>query len=220
MQIRKDERFSFYSHTLGALASMIGTIILIVIANRSSVLLMLSIVYGISITMLFSASALYHAKKRFEDENSIWRKMDHLAIFIMIAGTYTPISYIFLEGKWRWGIIIAQWSLVALGALFKFFFLRSPRYISAGIYLAMGWMAVLIMGKIFLVMTPEQIIYLVAGALSFTAGAIIYMMKRPNPLPERVGFHGVFHVFILLGGFFHYLMVLDAVNNTIALVMK
>ena len=210
MRILYKEYFSCYSHAIGALLGFAGSVALVVLSARSGVLLAIALIYGISITLLFTCSALYHAKKRSDDEKTIWRRLDHFAIFLMIAGTYTPMSYIYLEGRWRWGIIIAQWSLVLLGFFFKLVFFHAPRYISTSVYLAMGWMSLLVIGEIINGMNAFGLSALIAGGVFFTIGAIIYMLKKPDPFPERVGFHGIFHIFILLGGISHYCLVVDA----------
>ncbi|MCL1912167.1 MAG: hemolysin III family protein [Leptospirales bacterium] len=210
MRILYKEYFSFFSHAAGALLGLAGAAALATLTVKSKALLATALIYGISVTLLFSFSALYHAKKRFDNENSIWRRLDHFAIFLMIAGTYTPLSYIYLDGAWRQGIIIAQWSLVFLGFFFKLIFFRAPRYVSTAIYLAMGWMTLLVIGKIISSMDAFAISALFAGGVFFTVGAVIYMIKKPDPFPERVGFHGVFHVFILLGGISHFCVVADA----------
>ena len=215
MRILYKEYFSCFSHAAGALLGFAGAAVLAVLSVKSSVLLAVALIYGISITMLFSLSALYHAQKRSDNESSIWRRLDHFAIFIMIAGTYTPLSYIYLEGAWRWGIITAQWSLVVLGFFFKLIFFHAPRYISTIIYLAMGWMTLLVIGKIVNGMNAFALSAFFAGGVFFTIGAIIYMVKKPNPFPERVGFHGVFHIFILLGGISHFCVVADALLNAL-----
>lgn len=207
------EYFSCISHFVGAIAALIGGAVLAVLSRHSSTLLAVSLIYGISVTLLFSFSAIYHAKKRSDNETSIWRKLDHFAIFIMIAGTYTPLSYFHLTGGWRWGIIIAQWSLVLLGFFFKFFYLKAPRYVSTLIYIAMGWMALLVIGKLVHHMTSFEIVGLFGGGILFTIGAVIYMLKKPNPRPETMGFHGIFHIFILLGGLAHFLTVFAGLIN-------
>jgi hemolysin III len=212
---RTAERFSSLSHMAAALAAVLGTFVLVATTRQQGDLLGVSLVYGISIVFLFSASTIYHAKKRSEDENSLWRKFDHLAIFFMIAGTYTPLCYIYLEGGWKWAIIIAQWSLVMIGAFFKFFWLKAPRFISAIIYLVMGWMAVIVAGKLLPIMTMKEIILLFSGGILFTIGAVVYITKFPDPLPGIIGFHGIFHIFVILGGAAHYLMVYQGVTRAL-----
>ena len=213
MRILYKEYFSCFSHAAGALLGFAGSAVLVVLSVKSGILLAVTLIYGISLTLLFTFSALYHALKKADDENSIWRRLDHFAIFLMIAGTYTPLSYIYLEGPWRWGIIIAQWTLVFLGFFFKLVFFHAPRYISTSIYLAMGWMAMLVIAKIIHGMNAFGISALFAGGVFFTIGAVIYMIKKPNPFPEKVGFHGVFHIFILLGGISHFCLIADAIVN-------
>jgi len=215
MILKTSERFSSLSHLVGAAAAIVGTLVLIVITRHNSDLLSISLVYGFSIIFLFSASTIYHARKRGEDENSLYRKFDHLAIFFMIAGTYTPLCYIYLDGGWKWGIIIAQWSLVIIGSLFKFFYLKAPRFISTIIYLLMGWMAVVVVGKLLPIMAMKEVILLFSGGILFTIGAVVYIIKFPDPLPGRIGFHGIFHIFILLGGAVHYLMVFQGVTRAL-----
>jgi len=217
MTIRKQEKISIYTHLLGAVAAFVGTIVLAVLTRDSANLFMISLVYGGSIMFLFSASTLYHANKKEENEVSVWRKFDHLAIFFMIAGTYTPICYIYLDGYWRPGIIIAQWSLVLFGFFFKFFYLKAPRVIYTVIYLLMGWMAIIAIGQLFSVMSTLGLFYLFAGAVSFTVGAVIYAFKNPDPVPGFFGFHEIFHVFILLGGLFHYIMVFNGMREALAM---
>jgi hemolysin III len=217
MILKTSERFSSLSHLTGSVAAILGTLALVLITRQRSDLLGVSLLYGFSIIFLFSASTVYHARKRNEDENSLWRKFDHLAIFFMIAGTYTPLCYIYLQGGWKWGIIIAQWSLVIIGTFFKFFYLKAPRFISTVIYLLMGWMAVIVMGKLLPVMTMMEVIFLFSGGILFTIGAVVYIMKFPDLLPGRIGFHGIFHIFIMLGGAAHYLMIHQAVTRAIAI---
>jgi len=138
MGIRTQEVFNVYSHLAGVVAAAIGTVFLAVAASYSVSALITSLIYGLSVIFLFSASSLYHAFKQAENEVSLWRRMDRLAIFFMIAGTYTPVCYLYLDGAWRWSIIAIQWGLVAFGLVSQLFFPRAPRVFYAAIYLAMG----------------------------------------------------------------------------------
>ena len=207
--IKKEEKISFYTHFLGAILAFLGTIFLIYIAENRA-LIIVSIIYGISTILLFLASSLYHANKESEDENSLWRKLDHIAIFIMIAGTYTPITFVYLSGYWKWSIIIIQWTLVFGGLFFKFFYLNAPRYLYTVIYLLMGWMGIIPITQFIKTMGSSELIYLFGGGLSYTIGAIFYIFKKPQ-FNKNFGFHEIFHIFILIGAFFHYLLVYEAV---------
>ncbi len=207
MGIKTTELFNFYSHLAGAIAAIIGTVFLSIVAKDSVPMIATALIYGCSVTFLFLASSLYHAFKKQENERSFWRKMDHLAIFFMIAGTYTPVSYFCLEAPWKWTMIITQWSLVFAGALLQIFFPKAPRALNASIYLAMGWLAILPIKQILAAMSLSQAILMFSGGAAFTVGGIIYAIKRPRLFPGFFGFHELFHIMILLGGALHYAMV-------------
>ena len=212
MSIRKEELVSFYSHLLGAVLALVGFFVLVLPISGRSDLVIVSAVYTVSVFFLFSASSLYHYFKREEDGKGFWRRLDHVAIFFMIAGSYTPILYIYLEGDVKWIALGIQWGLVLLGFLFKMLFIRSPRFLSTAIYLGMGWMAVFIMKPLYAVMPFDVFMYLIYGAVAYTVGAIIYGLKKPTLILGRFGFHEIFHIFILLGGFFHFIMIFKAIG--------
>lgn len=172
-----------------------------------------SLVYGLGLLFLFSASAIYHAKKQKENEINIWRKLDHVAIFIMIAGSYTPVSYAYLGGAWFWSVIIIQWSCVVLGLFFKVFYMKAPRILSPILYMLMGWMAVVPLHIFWDNMPTVVFVLLAAGGLAYSLGAVIYAVKKPNPLPKVFGFHEIFHLLILAGAVLHYLMVYTVVTG-------
>ena len=208
-KIKEKEKISFYTHFLGFILALIGTIYLLYLSESRSVTI-ISIIYGLSAMILFLASSLYHANKKSDDENSLWRKLDHIAIFIMIAGTYTPVTFVYLSGYWKWSIIIIQWALVFGGLFFKFFYLNAPRYLYTIIYLLMGWMGIIPITRFIKTMSTTALFYLFVGGLSYTIGAIFYIFKKPQ-FTKNFGFHEIFHIFILLGAFFHYLLVYGAV---------
>ncbi len=192
--------------------AIVGSIYLIFAARSSLAHILVSVVYGSSIILLFSASALYHATKQTENEISLRRKLDHSAIFFMIAGTYTPVCYVYLSGYWRWSVIIIQWALVAAGLFLKFFYLRAPRYLSIIVYLLMGWIGIVAIKEFLKTMPPNAVLYLFAGAISFTVGAVFYAIKKPV-FRSGVGFHEIFHFFVLLGWGFHYMLVYVALTG-------
>lgn len=172
-----------------------------------------SLIYSVGAVCLFSASSLYHAFKQKENDINIWRKLDHVAIFIMIAGTYTPIAYIYLDGAWFWSIISVQWACVILGLFFKVFYMRAPRILSPILYLSMGWMAMIPLRILWQEMPGLTFALLAAGGAAYSIGAVIYAIKKPNPFPGVFGFHEIFHIFILAGGVLHFFMVYAAVAS-------
>lgn len=207
MRIRTQEAFNFYSHLTGALLSLTGLIFLLRVTYSSLPALITALIYGVSIVFLFSASSLYHAFKKEENELSIWRRIDRLAIFFMIAGTYTPMCYFCLDGVWRWAIIGLQWGLVGFGLVSQLYFPRAPRSLYAAIYLSMGWLAVFPLGQLLDRLTPVQQILLFGGGIAFTAGGVIYAVKWPKIAPGIFSFHEIFHVTVLLGGSLHYALI-------------
>ena len=211
IRVKKAERFSFYSHLIGTAASIIGLVVLLSITWGQWDYLIVSLVYGVGVICLFSASSLYHNFKQKENDVSIWRKLDHVAIFIMIAGTYTPIAYIYLDGVWFWSIIGIQWACVVLGLFFKLFYLRAPRVISPILYMIMGWMAVIPILILWQEMPRLSFILMAAGGATYSIGAVIYAIKKPDPFPGIFGFHEIFHIFILGGVVLHYFMVYSVI---------
>jgi len=212
MAVNKSEYVSFYSHLAGAVASIIGLFALIIQSWGSVPHVIVSIIYGLCAIFLYTCSALYHGRKQTENALTKVRKLDHIAIFFMIAGTYTPISYIYLDGYWRWSIIGVQWLLVCLGLFFKIFYLRAPRWLNTLIYILMGWMALIPLAQFIQTMPFSSIVLLFAGGVAYSVGALFYALKKPNPMPGFFGFHEIFHLLILMGTILHFAVVFTAVS--------
>lgn len=207
--VRTQEAFNFYSHLLGMLAAAVGTFFLLLRADSTSLVVM-AIVYGLSVVFLFLASSLYHAFKKQENELSFWRRMDRFAIFIMIAGSYTPVCYFFMEDAWVVPMLAVQWGLVAFGIFSQIFFPRAPRVLFAGIYLTMGWLLLIPIKQVLNAMDASQQTLLFAGGAAFTLGAIFYAIKRPLIIPGIFSFHELFHVMVLIGASCHFAMIYSA----------
>lgn len=208
MTIAIKEPVSFYTHFAGFVLSAAGFAVILLTVIYDPYQKAALIVYALSVMLLFLASSLYHALKSEENGDSLMRKFDHAAIYLMIAGTYTPFIYQYLYGWWRWGILIVQWSIVVAGVLITLVWINKPRKLSVALYLAMGWVALVPMYKLWQAMPGGAIALILAGGASYTAGAIIYAKKRPDPVPGVFGFHEVFHLFILAGAGFFYWAVL------------
>lgn len=191
--------------------ALIGASFLIWQAIPNLWMTLVTAIYSAGAILMLLASGLYHGFKRAENQSGVLRKLDHIGIFVMIAGTYTPLCYVYLTGGMRWGIIIAQWALMLVGFFQSIFFIKAPRVVTTLIYLAMGWMVVIPIKQIFTVLDPLSAVFFVTGGLAYTVGAIIYMLKKPNPAPGVFGFHEIFHVLILAGVVCHYIVIYDAV---------
>jgi hemolysin III len=179
MRIKTSEKVSFYPHLAGALLAFTGMLTLLLLPGQTGPMRAVNFAYGLSTVFLFSASSIYHAFKQQENETGLRRKLDHFAIFVMIAGTYTGIGYYYLDGAWAAGILIAQWTLVVLGAVFKFLWINAPRRLNTAIYVAMGWMAIMPIKMLYQSMPTASFLYLFGGGIAFTAGAIMYSRKKP-----------------------------------------
>ncbi len=211
MSIKKKERFNFYSHLSGVLLAVFGMIFLMIHVFQTGEKRFVAIVYSLSTIMLFTASTLYHAFKRSENEISFWRKFDKFSIFTMIAGTYTPLIYTFLTGGMKWSIMIAQWSLVFLGLMIQVFFPNAPRLFYSVIYLLMGWMVVVPIKQFFNGMPALEWSLLIVGGVFYTIGAFVYAFKRPVFWPGVFGFHELFHIMVLLGASVHFVCIFGKV---------
>lgn len=204
--IRRQEAFNFYSHLTGMVAAAIGTFFLLLRAETASLVVM-GAIYGLSVVFLFLASSLYHAFKKQENEVSFWRRLDRFAIFIMIAGSYTPVCYFFMDAAWVVPMLAIQWGLVAFGICSQIFFPRAPRVLFAAIYLCMGWLLLIPIKQVLSAMDPTQQTLLFCGGAAFTLGALFYALKRPLILPGIFSFHELFHVMVLIGAGCHFAMI-------------
>jgi len=197
------ERINFATHFAGLLAWMPFTILLIVLASPKPDLVAVAVVYGLGVMFLFFSSAWYHRNKREENGTSLWRTLDHFAIFVMIAATYTPVVWIWFDEPWRTAILAFQWAVTLFGLGFKIAVKKAPRWVDPVLYLLMGWVAVLAVVPLYQKMPLVVFFDLFLGGVWYTAGAIIYALKKPNFKPGIFGFHELFHVFILGGAVTH-----------------
>ncbi|RDI95683.1 hemolysin III family protein [Meiothermus sp. QL-1] len=201
------EPFNAYSHAAGALLALLGTLVLLLFSGGHPTKLVGALVFGLSMTLMYTASTLYHAL-RVSEQALLWlRKLDHAAIFLFIAGTYTPVLLQALEASWRPWALGLIWGLAGLGVGLKLVTLRAPRWLYTASYLGLGWLAVFLLPK--LALGSWTLGFLLLGGLAYSLGAVVYAARWPNPLPRVMGFHGLWHLFVLLGSLGMYLAVLS-----------
>jgi hemolysin III len=157
---------------------------------------------------MFSASATYHMVHAKEKVMLILRKIDHSAIYLLIAGTYTPFCVNAFEGFWKWGMLSIIWSLAIIGIVIKVFYIKAPRWLNAGIYVVMGWLCVGAAGQMLAVLPAWVFGWLLAGGVIYTLGAVVYITKFFNFWPGVFGFHEVWHIFVLLAAAAHFVAVM------------
>lgn len=204
------EPLSSFSHFIGAVAFALATVLLVgktlVVGQWSIKTLIGVVIFGLSLVALYSASAIYHFSNGSAKRILRLRKLDHSMIYVLIAGSYTPILLKYLPQRESLVFVTVIWACAAIGTIIKLCWFSAPRWLQTLLYIAMGW-AVLFDVSVFRDMSGVAVFLLAAGGICYTIGGIIYIAKRPN-LTERFGFHELFHIFVLLGSVFHYLMVL------------
>ncbi len=195
------------THLGAAIAAVCGLAALLVIGRDSPAKQASLLIYGVALILMFSASATYHLVKAKPEVALVLRKLDHSAIYLLIAGTYTPICLHFFTGFWRWGVLAIIWLMALVGVGVKVFVIRAPRWLNAAIYLAMGWLC-LAGAKVMLATMPTgALAWLLLGGILFSVGAIVYVAKRPDFYPGVFGFHEIWHIFVILGCLSHFILV-------------
>jgi hemolysin III len=198
------------THLLGAILSFIGLFAMVIKAaseSGSPLTITAVIIFGISMTLLYSASATYHLVVARDTILSFLRRLDHSMIFILIAGTYAPFCLVALNNITGWVIFSIIIAAAVSGVIFKMIWFECPRWLSTGLYLAMGWLIVLVAVPLSQVLAPPGLWLLVLGGLLYTIGGIIYGFKPKFLEFKQMGFHEIFHIFILLGSIAHFLSV-------------
>jgi len=200
------EPMNGFTHFIGVILSIAALVFLIKNSNDSIHLISLTI-FGVGLILLYLTSTLYHWLKLSANGIKKLRQADHIMIFINIASTYTPVCILALKGSLGYGLLIAVWFAAFAGIFLKLFWINAPRWLSTLIYLVMGWLAVIVIVPLFNLLAAGALIWLFAGGVFFTIGAVIYARKKPDPIPGILGFHELFHIFVLLGSFSHFVMI-------------
>jgi hemolysin III len=196
------------THLGGAIAAFFGQFVLLIVSWPVAAKVASVLIYGLSLIVLFSASATYHLAKVKPGVEQVLRKLDHSAIFLLIAGTYTPFCLIAFTGFFRWGLLAIIWTIAFAGILVKVFVIRAPRWLNAGIYVLMGWLCVMAAPQMLSVLPLSALVWLIIGGVVYTLGAVVYATKIFNFVPGKFGFHEVWHILVLLGALSHFISVM------------
>jgi hemolysin III len=197
------ERFNGISHLGGALLAVAGAVVLIVLGSlKGDPWRIVSFsVYGATLVFLYLSSTLYHSTRG--RAKSVLRKLDHSAIYLLIAGTYTPFTLVTLNGPWGWSLFGIVWGLAVVGIAQELWFARGARVLSLVIYLLMGWVALVAVVPIIRALSWSGFAWLAAGGIVYTAGIVFYLFD------ERFRhFHGIWHLFVVAGSALHYVAIL------------
>ncbi len=197
------ERFNAITHLVGAALALAGLVVLVVVAARQGDLwkIVSFSLYGATLFMLYGFSTLYHSLRG--RAKTIFRRFDHLAIYLLIAGTYTPFMLVTLRGGWGWSLFGVVWGLAIAGMALEYLPRKGPRILPVVIYLGMGWLALVALRPLWHALPLMGLVWLVAGGLFYTIGVIFY------GLDEKLRHaHGIWHLFVLAGSASHYFAIL------------
>lgn len=194
------------THLAGAVFAVVALCILVVrAALYGDTWHMVSFsIFGATLLLMFAASTIYHLVHAPEHVILWLKRIDHIAIFMLIAGTYTPFCLVPLHGPLGWGMLIAVWSLAFAGIFLKVVWISAPRWLSTLIFVGMGWLVVIAIGPAQERIPSDALWWVVYGGLAYTIGAVIYALKWPDPWPRWFGFHEIWHLFVMAGAFCHF----------------
>ena len=198
----RGERFNGLSHLAATLLAATGVSLLLALSARAMDAWQVTgiAIYGATLLFLFGVSTLYHSTRG--RAKAVLRKLDHCAIYLLIAGTYTPFALVTLRGAWGWSLLGVAWGLAALGIAQEFFFGKGARIVSLAIYFAMGWMGLAALQPLAAGLGPAGLAWLLAGGTLYSGGIVFYA------LDERMRhFHGVWHLFVLAGSAAHFVAI-------------
>lgn len=211
MQITIREPGSAITHFIAMMMAVFATVPLLVKAGIQSGwenFLAMAIFMG-SMILLYGASATYHSVDLTGRSLRVFRKLDHMMIFVLIAGSYTPVCLIVLGGKLGYTLLALVWGIAAVGMLVKACWITCPKWFSSVIYIAMGWVCVLVFGPLLKTLSAPAFLWLLSGGIIYTVGGVIYALKLPifNAKHKFFGSHEVFHLFVMGGSICHFIFM-------------
>jgi hemolysin III len=195
------------SHAAACVLALAAAIVLLVLADGTRATVAVA-VYGTGLVTLFGGSALYHrwpGPRRFKP---LLRRIDHSTIFVLIAASYTPVALIVLDGPVAWVLLLGAWGGALAGVAFTLGWIDAPRAVVAASYLALGWLAVIAAPQLVAALDAAPALLFAAGGALYTAGAVVYARRRPDPWPRTFGFHEVFHALVILAAAAHYVAMI------------
>ena len=211
MQITIREPGSAITHFIGMMMAVFAAVPLLIKAGVSSGgrTFAAMTIFMISMILLYGASATYHSVNVTGKNLRIFRKIDHMMIFVLIAGSYTPVCLVVLGGRQGYGLLALVWGIALAGILIKALWITCPKWFSSVIYIAMGWVCVLVFGQLWNTLPPAAFGWLLTGGIIYTAGGIIYALKLPlfNSKHKEFGSHEIFHLFVMGGSICHFIFM-------------
>ena len=211
MTLKLKDPGSAITHGIAMLLALIGAVPLLFKASHTAEIgtIIPLAIFILTMFLLYTASTVYHSVDSTDKVNRRLRKIDHMMIFIMIAGSYTPVCLISLNNTLGYGLCIAVWSIAVIGIIFKAVWITCPKWVSSVLYIGMGWTCVLAFTQILNNMSPAAFGWLLAGGIIYTAGGVIYALKLPlfNNRHKNFGSHEIFHLFVMGGSACHFVVM-------------
>jgi hemolysin III len=205
-------RMRGWLHAATAPLALVAGVVLVRLSPAGP-LRMASAVFAVCSMLMFTVSATMHRGGWSPRTEAVLTRLDHASIFLLIAGTYTPFSLLMLEGNDRVVLLCVVWAGAGLGIAFRLFWPQAPRRVYTPVYIALGWVAVLYAADFARYPRPVVVVLLALGGLVYTAGALVYGLRRPNPVPQWFGFHEVFHALTVVAFATHYAGVAIAAHS-------
>lgn len=207
---------SGFTHLVGAVASIVGLVFLIIMAafysDEKAWDIVSFTIFGVGLILLYTFSSLYHLLNVGATATRVLRKFDHIMIYVLIAASYTPICLGPLRGPWGWSIFGVVWGLAVIGIILTATWINAPRWLTTSIYLAMGWTVIVAVYPMITIFSNlgalSSLLWLLAGGIFYTIGAVIYGLKWPPLKNKYFGFHEIFHIFVMLGSLCQYWFVI------------
>lgn len=199
--------FSGLSHAVGALLSVAGLVLLLLVAHGRPWHIVSYAIYGGTLIVLYSASALYHSLRVGPRAIRWLNKLDHMSIFLLIAGSYTPICLIALRGGWGWSIFGVVWGIAAAGIMAMLVWRSCPHWVRVTLYILMGWIAIIALGPMRAAIPPAGLWWLIGGGIAYTGGVVFYATEWPKRWPGVFDGHDVWHLFVMAGSACHYVLM-------------
>jgi hemolysin III len=210
-KVKAKDPGSAITHLIGMLMAVFATMPLLIKAARhpDSIHLISLGIFILSMILLYTASTVYHTFGKTNKVHIRLKKFDHMSIYVLIAGTYTPICLIVLGGRLGLALLALVWSLAIIGIIVTGFWVHCPKWFSAAVYIAMGWTCVLAFTQIINSLSKAAFVWLLAGGIIYTVGGVIYALKLPifNSRHKNFGTHEIFHLFCIGGSFCHFMLM-------------
>jgi len=193
-------------HLAAAIAAIAGAVLLLLLANSARAYVG-GAIFGASLILLYTTSAAYHRINWSPRLRGIVRRLDHSMIFVLIAGTYTPLCLLVLNTAWWISLLSVVWGIAGAGIILKVAWPRAPKWLSVAFYLTIGWLALVATPQLVSLFTTGPLALLLLGGLLYTLGGVIYALRKPNPFPRLFGYHELFHLLVIAGSVLHYSLV-------------